>query len=176
MQRGDDDESHLCDAIHVLQPNTRQIGRSVDTPRMTLDEVIATMYGSVSFEPGGRPAWERYLPLFAPDARLVRVNDDGVFEFTLTSFRANIEAMIDSGALPSFWEGEIGRETRELGGIADVFSIYETRDRRGGALLGRAVKSIQLFRRNGVWQISAMLWRRESERVRLDDLQRATHG
>jgi len=91
----------------------------------------------------------------------VRVNDDGVFEFDPASFRKNLEEMIDSGALTSFWESEVSREVQDFGDVAHVLSEYETRRTRDGAPLYRAVKSIQLFRRDGRWWISAMIWRRD---------------
>jgi hypothetical protein len=127
---------------------------------MELDHVITEMYASLCFEAGQRPDWRRQHELFAPGARLVRVNDEGVFEFDLPSFQSSLEAMIDSGALTCFWEGEVWRESRELGDVAHVLSAYEIRTCRGGELVDRAVKSIQLFRRDGRWWISAMLWRR----------------
>lgn len=127
---------------------------------MDLEQVISEMYASMSFEAGQRPDWRRQFELFAPGARLVRVNDDGVFEFDLASFQANLEAMIDSGALTSFWEGETWREVREFGDVAHVLSAYEIRTARDGEVVDRAIKSIQLFRRDGRWWISAMLWRR----------------
>jgi len=129
---------------------------------MTLDRVITDMYASMCFERGERPDWPRHTELFAPNARLVRVNDDGVFEFDLATFREDLERMIDSGALPSFWEGEVSRETREFGDVAHVLSHYEMRSSRDGEVIARAVKSIQLFKREGRWWISAMLWRRFS--------------
>ncbi|HUR80183.1 MAG TPA: hypothetical protein VM733_05430 [Thermoanaerobaculia bacterium] len=98
--------------------------------------------------------------MLAPGARLVRVNDDGVFEFDPITFRQDIEKMIASGALPSFWEGELSREAQTFGDVAHVLSIYEGRSSRDAAPLFRAVKSIQLFRREGRWWISALLWRR----------------
>jgi len=127
---------------------------------MTLDEIITAMYASMCFERGGRPDWQRQAEVFAPGARLVRVNDSGVFEFDPRTFRRDYEAMIESGSLPSFWEGEVWRETREFGDVAHVLSGYEMRNARGGELVARAVKSIQLFKRDGRWWISAMLWRR----------------
>jgi len=127
---------------------------------MSLDSVIAEMYDSVCFEGGQRPDWGRQAAIFAPGARLVRINDDGVFEFDLESYRLNFEAMIDSGEMPSFWEGEIWRETYQLGEMAHVLSAYETRRTRGGEMLNLGVNSIQLFRRDGRWWISAMIWRR----------------
>lgn len=123
--------------------------------------VIDAMYGSMSFEAGEEPAWERQNELFAPDARLVRVNDDGVFEFTLRTFQANLAQMIATKTLTSFWEGEVWREVRVFGDIAHVLSAYEMRTRRDGDVVARAMKSIQLFRRDGRWWISAMIWQRE---------------
>jgi hypothetical protein len=135
---------------------------------MNLDEVIAALYESVSFEPGQRPDWSTQAEFLAPAARMVRVTDDGVFEFDVDSFRKNFEEMIDSGKLPSFWEGELWRETRIFGEVAHVLSAYETRWTRDGELLNKGVNSIQLFERDGSWWISAMLWRREGKNLRIE--------
>ena len=132
-----------------------------------LDSIIAEMYDQVSFEGGQRPDWSRHAKIFAPGARMVRVNDGGVFEFDMESFRINFEAMIDSGEMPSFWEGEIWRETRLFDDVAHVLSAYETRRTRNGEMINRGVNSIQLFRRDGRWWISAMIWRREGKTVKL---------
>lgn len=134
-----------------------------------LDSVIDEMYGMVSFEPGQRPDWKREDELFAPGARLVRVTDDGVFEFDLQSYRKNIDELIARGEMPSFWEAEIWREAKQFGEVAHVLSGYESRKSRHGEFLGRGVNSIQLFRRNGRWWISAMLWRREGKDVKIPD-------
>ena len=96
-------------------------------------------------------------------------NDSGVFEFDQESYRVNFEAMIDSGEMPSFWEGELWRETRQFGDMAHVLSAYETRRSRGGEVMNRGVNSIQLFRRDGRWWISAMIWRREGKAVLIGD-------
>jgi hypothetical protein len=132
-----------------------------------LDEVIGAMYQSVCYEPGGHPDWKLEDEIFAPGARLVRINDEGVFEFDRESYRTNLESMIATGALPSFWEGELWRETRLFGDMAHVLSGYESRPTRSGPLLNRGVNSIQLFRRNGRWWISAMIWRREGRDVHI---------
>jgi hypothetical protein len=132
-----------------------------------LDSIIAEMYDQVCFEPGQRPDWSRQKAIFAPGARMVRVNDAGVFEFDMESYRINFEEMISSGEMPSFWEGEIWRETRLFDDVAHVLSAYETRRTRKGELLNRGVNSIQLFRRDGRWWISAMIWRREGKTVKL---------
>lgn len=127
---------------------------------MTLDEVIAKMYASMSFEPGGRPDWDAQREVFAPGARLVRVRDDGVFEFDPASFREDYERMIAAGSLSSFFERELWREENVYGDVAHVLSAYEIRTSRDGELVSRAIKSIQLFAKNGRWWISAMIWRR----------------
>jgi ketosteroid isomerase-like protein len=135
---------------------------------MTLDEVIAKMYASMSFERGQLPDWRSQSEVFATDARLVRVRDDGVFEFDPRTFRKDYEAMITSGALTSLFERELWREAQVYGDIAHVLSSYEIRTSHGGDLVSRAMKSIQLFQKDGRWWISAMIWRRENDHIRLE--------
>src|SRR4051794_13791841 len=96
-----------------------------------LDDVIGRMYAGFCFEAGTRPDWGAQ-DVFAPDARLIRVNDRGVFPFDVDGFRNDLERMIDSGELPSFWEGEIWRVTRTFGDMAHVLSAYEMRRSRDG--------------------------------------------
>ena len=130
-----------------------------------LDSVITRLYASISFEPGERPDWTMEEEIFAPGARMVRITDAGVFAFDVPAFRRDFERMIDSGQLPSFWEAELWRETRLFGEMAHVLSAYETRQTRNGPVINRGVNSIQLFRQDGRWRISAMIWRREGREV-----------
>ena len=132
-----------------------------------LDSIISAMYRAVSYDAGSHPDWDLETQIYAPNARLVRINDNGVFEFDLASFRTNFEQMIASGELPSFWEGEIWRETRIFGEMAHVLSAYETRKTQSAPVINRGVNSIQLFRRDARWWISAMIWRREGRDVRI---------
>lgn len=134
-----------------------------------LDQIITAMYDHVCYEAGGHPDWDLDAEIFAPGARMVRMNDSGVYEFDRTSYRADFERMIASGEMPSFWEGEIWRETRLFGDMAHVLSAYETRRSRNGEVMNRGVNSIQLFRRAGRWWISAMIWRREGRDVKIPD-------
>ncbi|HET7437661.1 MAG TPA: hypothetical protein VFN10_23350 [Thermoanaerobaculia bacterium] len=134
---------------------------------MTLDGAIHALYAALCFAPGQSPDWNLLANVLAPNARLVRVNDDGVFEFDPRSFRDDLETMMAAGRLPSFWESEVSREVQQFAGIAHVLSIYEARATRDGAVLFRAVKSMQLFERDGRWWISALLWRREGRDFRI---------
>ena len=127
---------------------------------MTIDEVIAALYQSCSFAPGERPDWDKQREILAPDARMVRVNDDGVFELTPQTFRENLEQMIASGTLASFYEAEVWKQVHEFGDIAQVLSVYETRLTAESDVIDHGIKSIQLFRRDERWWISAMIWRR----------------
>lgn len=132
-----------------------------------IDSVIKEMYAQICYEKGGRPDWKRQDEIFATGARMVRVNDAGVFEFDLKTYRENFEQMIASGELPSFWEAEIWRETRLFDDVAHVLSAYETRRSAEGEVVNRGVNSIQLFRRDERWWISAMIWRREGKHVKI---------
>jgi hypothetical protein len=140
---------------------------------MNIDAVITALYDCMCFEVAGRPDWDRLSEILAPGARLVRVNDDGVFEFDPVTFRGNIEEMMASGSLPSFWEGELSREIQDFTDVAHVLSIYEARSSRNAAVLFRAVKSIQLFRRDGRWWINSLLWRSEGPDFRIDPITHA---
>jgi len=144
-------------------------GRPTTNTMTDLDTIIARMYAGFCFEAGQRPDWKTQDEIFAPGARMVRVNDDGVFAFDLGSFRRDFDRMIDSGEMPSFWEGELWRETHLFGDVAHVLSAYEMRRSRGGEVLNRAVKSIQLFKQDGRWRVSAMIWRREGREVRIPE-------
>ncbi|MGZ7039825.1 MAG: hypothetical protein ACXVH7_04315 [Thermoanaerobaculia bacterium] len=139
-----------------------------------LDRIIREMYEQVCFEEGEQPDWTKERDIFAPDARLVRMNDDGIFEFTLEEYIKDFEKMIKSGTMTSFWEGELWRDTFILGNMAHVLSAYETRRTRHSEVMNRGVNSIQLFRREKSkepqrWWISAMIWRREGANVRIPD-------
>src|SRR4051794_21568758 len=120
----------------------------------TIDEVIASMYAQISFEPGEKPQLDRQREIFASHARMVRITDEGVFVFTAGEYAEDFQRMIDSGAMPSFWEGELWRETFLAGDMAHVLSAYETRRERAGGMITRGVNSIQMFQRDGDWWIS----------------------
>lgn len=130
---------------------------------MSVADVVAKMYASMGFERGGRPDWQAQREVFAPHARLVRVGDGVVYEFDPESFRKDLEAMIDSGTLTSLFEREVEHDANVYGDIAHVLTTYEIRTSARGDLLSRAVKSIQLFRRDGRWWISAMIWQRTTD-------------
>ncbi|HEX9160414.1 MAG TPA: hypothetical protein VF980_01805 [Thermoanaerobaculia bacterium] len=135
-----------------------------------LGRVIEEMYASICYEQGGSPDWERNAAIFTPGARMVRINDDGIFEFQdQRAYRENFESMIASGDLPAFWEGELWRTTHVFHDMAHVLSAYETRRTRTGPVINRGVNSIQLFRRKGRWLISAMIWRREGKEFRIPE-------
>jgi hypothetical protein len=134
----------------------------------SIDVVVTEMYSSVCFEKGERPDWSRSAAIFAPGARMVRINDGGIFEFNdQQEYQKNFDQMIDSGEMPSFWEGEIWRQTQEFGDMAHVLSAYETKRSRDGEFMNRGVNSIQMFRKDGRWFISAMIWRREGNDVKI---------
>ncbi|HEX8169960.1 MAG TPA: hypothetical protein VF824_05400 [Thermoanaerobaculia bacterium] len=127
---------------------------------MTLDEAISGLYRALCFDAGDTPDWRLLDEVLAPNARLVRVNEEGVFEFDPRTFRRDLEEKMARGELASFYESEVSRQVQEFNDIAHVLSIYEARVSRDAEVLFRAVKSMQLFQRDGRWSISALLWRR----------------
>ncbi len=136
----------------------------------TLDELVETMYRSVSFEPEAKPDWESDRKIFTPDARLVRMNDAGAVHFTVDSYIQNVETMIAGGELPSFFETEITRQTRSYGDMAQIWSLYEGRhSRTDPEIVTRGVNSIQAMRIERRWFIHSLIWFRESDAHPLDE-------
>ena len=129
---------------------------------MTADDAVTKMYAAMSFAAGGEPDWDAQSAVFAARARLVRVRDDGVFDFDPQSFRRDYERMIRSGEIKSLYEHELSRDTQVFANVAHVLSTYELRTSPEGEFVSRAIKSIQLFESGVRWWISAMIWRRVS--------------
>jgi len=145
-------------------------------PFATTDAVIQALYAAICFELGHRPDWEVHTKLFIPSARLVRVTDRGVFAFDCASYKQDLESMISSGDLRSFYEHELWRDTWEFGDIAHITSAYRTFESREGCETGGGINCIQLLRREGRWWISAMLWRRDGEDLEVPVSARALRG
>ena len=142
----------------------------------TTDAVVQAMYAAICFELGQRPNYDLQAKIFMPGVRMVRVTDRGVFAFDSASYRQDLEAMISSGELRSFYEHELWRDTWEFGDIAHITSAYRMFDGREGCETGGGINCIQMFRREGRWWISAMLWRRDGEDLEVPVSAKALRG
>lgn len=121
--------------------------------------LLRQLYAVISFEEGGEPDWGGLEQVFSPHARITRVTPEGTDYLDPGSFLAMTRNMVELGAYTSFFEFEIERTIERFGGIAQVWSVYETRRNKAAReALGRGVNSIQLIRERDSWRVLGLLW------------------
>jgi hypothetical protein len=129
----------------------------------SIDAIVKALYTSITFREGKRPNLERLRSLFAPKAPFIRITKDAVNKMDLDSFLSSFNERIKTGAMKSFYEGEISRKTHAFGSIAQVFTTYNkginTKDPKS---MVRGINSIQLFHDGQRWWISSILWQDET--------------
>jgi hypothetical protein len=141
---------------------------STKTDVETIEGITRGIYEAISFTDPATIDWARVRSHMAPDAQLIRVLPGSIEHMTIDSWIEGFRALIENGTLPTFWEAEIAQRIDRLGDIAHVFSTYEARPRREDPLvLWRGINSVQLYRRDGRWWVSSILWTRESEAARI---------
>ena len=131
----------------------------------TMDSIISVLYQSISGGAGVKRDWNRFLSLFAPGARLIPTarRPDGtrvMRMLTPEEYATTIGPQLEQGG---FFEREIGRETAAFGGIAHVFSAYDSRRQPTDAQpFARGINSIQLLNDGTRWYVVTIYW--DSER------------
>ncbi len=94
----------------------------------SIDAILASLYRTIS-GPAGPRDWDRLRGLCIPGARLIPCRRGA--ERTATARVLSVEEFIKASepALrkQGFFEGEIHRRVERFGGIAHVFSTYESR-------------------------------------------------
>lgn len=134
----------------------------------TIEGMMDGLYEAISFTDPAAIDWARVRSHMAPDAQLIRVLPGSLERMTIDTWIDGFRALIAGGSLPTFWEGEIARRIDRLGDIAHVLSTYAARPRRDDPrVLWRGINSVQLYRRNGRWWVSSILWTRESDEARI---------
>jgi hypothetical protein len=124
-----------------------------------LARLTGEFLAAVSFQRGGRPAYERIRELFIPEGRLIRTSGDAPEVTTVDEFIAPRVATFESGALSEFYEGELAAVTELFGNAGHRRSDYEKRGvLNGEAFAARGVIFTQFVRTPDGWRMSAMAW------------------
>jgi hypothetical protein len=136
-------------------------GRAADTD--SIESTVRALYDSIS-GPAGARDWARFRSLFAAGARLVpmRVTPEGTAPTVLTVDEYVTRAGANFEKAP-FYESEISRRIDSFGGMAHVFSTYESRRGPGQKPFARGINSIQLVLDGKAWRIMTVLWDAERE-------------
>jgi len=130
----------------------------------SIDAIVKALYASITFREGEKPNLEQLRSLFNPKAPFIRITPDAVNKMDLDSFISSFSERIKTGAMKSFYEGEISRKTHDFGSIAQVFTTYNKGiNKKDPKSMVRGINSIQLFHDGQRWWISSILWQDETE-------------
>lgn len=147
------------------EPITGETNPSVDQADFfSIDAIVKALYVSITFREGEKPNLERLRSLFNPNAPFIRITPDAVNKMDLDSFLSSFSERTKTGAMKSFYEGEISRKTHIFGSIAQVFTTYKKGiNTKNPKSMVRGINSIQLFHDGQRWWISSILWQDETE-------------
>ena len=128
------------------------------------DAIITALYAAISGPAGQKRDWERFRPLFIPDARLIVARPPRPEGAQPPRVMTVEQYIAGSGALENgFFEREISRISETFGGVTHRFSTYESRRRADDpAPFTRGINSIQLLNDGTRWWIVTVFW--DSER------------
>jgi hypothetical protein len=130
----------------------------------SLDAIVAALYDVISGPAGQKRDWDRMRSLFVPGARLIPTNPrpDSVGTIrmlTVEDYVTRIGPRLEEGG---FFEKEIGRRTEQFGGIAHLFSSYESRRTAADPTpFARGINSIQAWNDGKRWWIVTIYWEGE---------------
>ena len=131
----------------------------------SIDAIITALYDVISGAAGQRRDWDRFLGLFAPNARLIPTGrrPDGtqvIRVLTPEEYATTIGPQLERGG---FFEREIGRTTERFGSIAHIMSAYDSKRALTDSVpFTRGVNSIQLLHDGTRYWVVSVFW--DSER------------
>jgi hypothetical protein len=124
-----------------------------------LARLAAAFFAAVSFEEGGRPGYDAIRDLFIDAGLLIRNTGDAPEVTTVDEFIAPRAELVASGALTSFYEGELEAVNQVFGTVAHRWCSYEKRGvQNGGAFEARGAISTQFVLTPDGWRMSSMAW------------------
>jgi hypothetical protein len=124
------------------------------------EAIVAAVYEVLSGRAGETRDWDRWRPLYAPNARLIPIErgSDGALIPRALSPEEYIESRTPFLAAGDFYEWETAREELRSGSVAHVWSLYEAARTPGGEAIRRGANSIQLWNDGSRWWILSVVW------------------
>ena len=126
---------------------------------VALDSIVPTLYQIVSGPAGSKRDWKLMHQLFAPTATITPVfHADGqpkIMLLTVDEFVALNEKLFkDIG----FFETEVDNQTIQVGHMATVISLYESREAPQQSAYSRGINSFQLLNDGRRWCVISVTW------------------
>lgn len=126
-----------------------------------LDRAVKLLYSVISGPPGHKRDWVAFKAMFAADAKLVISvkQADGkhaAIVWTPDDYIARSGPALERDG---FFERELWRTTKVYGGIAQVWTAYETRIGSESAKPAtRGINSVQFVRVGDAWKIASIVF------------------
>ncbi len=141
--------------------------KPLDKDISSVDGMVNAFYEIVSGPAGQKRDWDRDKTLYSPGitfTTVTTVNGSPVINtMTHDEFIEGSASLEQTG----FFEKEIHRVTHTYGSIVQVWSTYEFRMTKDGAVVGRGINGIQLYHDGNRWWIKSAIWQSESDDVKI---------
>jgi hypothetical protein len=116
-------------------------------------------FQAVSFEPGGKPSYNKLHALFIDRGLLIKNSGPLPEISTVQQFIHPRQASVDAGDLTRFFEAEIAETTEIFGNVAQRFSSYvKSGTLKGVSFEARGMISTQFILTPAGWRMSSMAW------------------
>lgn len=122
------------------------------------DAIIKALYDVISGDSGQVRNWDRFLFLFAKDARLIPTNKNANDQYAYRVMTPQEYVENFSLRNPAFYEYELSRKTESYGTIVHIFTTYATKYGKNGIVNNRGINSIQLFKTQDRYYIMNIFW------------------
>jgi len=132
----------------------------------SMEAVVAAVYDVISGPVGQPRNWDRMRSLFVPGARLIPTvyRPDSAPALLVWDVEQYISSVGPRLEASGFFEKEVARRVERFGGVAHVFSTYESRRAAADpAPFARGINSFQLWHDGKRWWIVTIYW--EAERA-----------
>jgi hypothetical protein len=125
----------------------------------SLDAMVAALYDVISGPPGARD-WNRFLSLFAKDARLiaVRVPKEGKPSLAVMTPKDYEDRAGKYFLEHGFFEHELSRKTDSFGAMTHIYTTYESRETKDGKPIDRGINSMEFFFDGERWWCVQIYW------------------
>lgn len=133
----------------------------------SIDSIMKAVYDVISGDAGKARDWDRFRSLFVEGARLIpttaKNKDTGLVGVRVLSPEDYIKRAEPFLLKDGFHEREIARRVDQYGGIAHVFSTYESKHTLGDPKpFARGINSFQLTYDGKRWWVVTIFWQSET--------------
>ncbi len=153
-------------ALAQMSGKRREVPAPVPPDAVSVDSIVAALYGSVSHAPDAMPDFERMRGIFLPVGMLIppkRPNEDIFTTLDVDQFAERVKkaqaTRKEKGEPTGFIERELSRRTDCFGNVCQIFSTYESKTAATDEKpFQRGINSIQLVKDARRWWIASVIW------------------